>query len=64
MTYYRKVNNQKNCVGLSMFVVAVKSSGEDTGLGESDFEYRCIVQFFVPLLCCNVETESIQKPIR
>ena len=36
--------------------------------GASSSTGQCIVQFFVPLLCCNVETELrsvwIQKPIR
>ena len=47
LTFNIKENNEKNCIGLSMFVLVVLWS--NTG--------NCIVQFFVLLLCCNAETK-------
>lgn len=49
MTYFTKVNIEKNCHRFSMLVVDLEDLCSST--------VKCIVQFSVPLPCCNVETK-------
>ena len=56
LTYYRKVNNEKKVCRCSVVVETQDYIRTDLE-GTSSSTGKYIVQFFVPLLCCNVESE-------
>ena len=53
LTYYTKVNNEKKCWVEHDRRCSVAVKGWE---GPSSSTSQGILQFFVPLLCCNVET--------